>query len=105
VWEDGGGWVGLLERPLVEVRAPSRDDCVERLADAAGDGAALVVEVLPALAGVAEAAVELLGRRVVRLLRELLEHPQALPRRPDAGAEEPLPELGGPALTRCRHGA
>ena len=70
VWEDGGRWIGLLERPLVEVRAASRDECVERLADAAGDGAALVVELLPALAGVAEAAA-IMGwdkRRVITYL-------------------------------------
>jgi hypothetical protein len=70
LWEHDGQWIGLLERPLVEVRASTRDRCLDRLAEAAGDRAPLVVEVMPALAGVAEAAA-IMGwdkRRVITYL-------------------------------------
>lgn len=49
-----GGWIGRLGR--VEVFAPSRRGCLAKLRRAAGDDAALTVEVTPALVGVAEAA-------------------------------------------------
>jgi hypothetical protein len=50
----GGGWIGRLGR--VEVFARSRRGCLAELRRAAGRDAMLIVEVTPALVGVAEAA-------------------------------------------------
>jgi hypothetical protein len=70
MWEYGGRWIGLLERPLVEVDAPTREGCLQRLREAGGLEAVLTVEVIPPLAGVAEAAA-IMGwdkRRVITYL-------------------------------------
>jgi hypothetical protein len=48
--------MGVLDRPVRHVGADSRDECVRRLRAEAGLRDALIVEVLPTLAGVAEAA-------------------------------------------------
>jgi hypothetical protein len=60
----------VLDRPLRHVDAGSRDECLDRLRAEAGLREALIVEVLPALAGVAEAA-RIMGwdkRRVITYL-------------------------------------
>ena len=70
VWEQDGRWLGVLDRPLRHVDAGSRDECLDRLRAEAGLREALIVEVLPALAGVAEAA-RIMGwdkRRVITYL-------------------------------------
>lgn len=71
MWEQrSGSWAALLDAPLVEVEAPSRDACLAELRTAAGAEATLTVEVIPPLAGVAEAAA-ILGwdkRRVITYL-------------------------------------
>lgn len=76
MWTDGDRWFGRLEvdglregeeRPTVEAR--TRDDCLARLREAA-DGPLLTVEVMPEIAGVAEAAA-IMGwdkRRVITYL-------------------------------------
>jgi hypothetical protein len=61
------GWAGEIPATGARVEARTRDGCLNELRDAAGDDAILTVEVLPMLAGVAEAAA-ILGwdrRRVV----------------------------------------
>jgi hypothetical protein len=50
------GWTGRIPSTAVEVRGSSRARCLARLRRAAGDGVSLIVEVTPALVGVAEAA-------------------------------------------------
>lgn len=70
MWEQDGRWIGLLERPLTRVSAPDRDECLRRLREASGSLGALVIEVHPSLAGVAEAAA-IMGwdkRRVITYL-------------------------------------
>lgn len=56
VWPEGDRWRGRLEDPPAEVSAVDRRRCVAALRRAAGPEATLTVEVVPALAGVAEAA-------------------------------------------------
>jgi hypothetical protein len=66
MWRQAGRWVGLLAAPPAEVIGTSRAECLELLDRAAGE-AVLTVEVMPELAGVAEAA-EIMGwdkRRVI----------------------------------------
>jgi hypothetical protein len=55
-----GRWSGRVLPDGRELSAPTRERILARLRDEAGEGAALIVEVEPALVGVAEAA-ELLG--------------------------------------------
>jgi hypothetical protein len=69
MWESGGRWYAhVLDAPMfVEVTGTSKDACLRELRNAAGEDADLTVEVIPVLAGVAEAA-EIMGwdkRRVV----------------------------------------
>jgi hypothetical protein len=69
MWESGGRWFAqVLDAPMfVEVTGTSRRSCLDELRTLAGDDVALTVEVLPPLAGIAEAA-EIMGwdkRRVV----------------------------------------
>ena len=69
MWESGGRWYAhVLDVPMfVEVTATSKDACLRELRNACGEDADLTVEVIPVLAGVAEAA-EIMGwdkRRVV----------------------------------------
>ena len=57
VWRDDGRWRGRLDgSPAHEVSGPTRAACLRKLRRAAGEGAGLTIEVLPDLAGVAEAA-------------------------------------------------
>jgi hypothetical protein len=61
------GWTGRIPSIGVEVTGSTRARCFARLRRAAGDGVSVIVEVTPALAGVAEAAA-ILGwdrRRVI----------------------------------------
>jgi len=69
LWETGGRWYAqVLDAPVfVEVTATSREGCLRELRRAVGDDVELTVELVPRLAGVAEAA-EIMGwdkRRVV----------------------------------------
>ncbi|HEX6845112.1 MAG TPA: hypothetical protein VF235_08360 [Actinomycetota bacterium] len=69
LWESGGRWFAhVLDAPMfVEFTGTSRRGCLDELRTAVGDDVALTVEVIPAVAGVAEAA-EIMGwdkRRVV----------------------------------------
>lgn len=70
MWEQRSGrWAALLDTPFTEVDASSRDECLRRVRALAGD-VTLTVEVIPPLAGVAEAAA-ILGwdkRRVITYL-------------------------------------
>lgn len=71
MWEQDGRWVGMLDRPFVQVSADDRDECLRLLEEAAGVHDAFIVEVMPSLAGVAEAAA-IMGwdkRRVITYLR------------------------------------
>jgi hypothetical protein len=57
--DDGGLWTATVPgESEVRVSAPSRAECVSKVRDAAaaGPGDTLLIEVLPRLAGVAEAA-------------------------------------------------
>jgi hypothetical protein len=68
-WESGGRWYARVEgAPVyVEVTGVTREQCLDELRTAVGDDASITVDVVPAIAGVAEAA-EILGwdkRRVV----------------------------------------
>ena len=72
MWELGGRWFARIEdAPVyVEVTGVSRDQCVAELRKVTGDDVTLTVEVVPPLAGVAEAA-EIMGwdkRRVITYL-------------------------------------
>lgn len=72
MWETGGRWYAhILDAPVyVEVTGTSRESCQRELRRAAGDDVELTVEVIPRLAGVAEAA-EIMGwdkRRVITYL-------------------------------------
>jgi hypothetical protein len=61
------GWIGRIPSTGAEVMGSSRARCLTKLRRAAGDGVSVIVEVTPALAGVAEAAA-ILGwdrRRVI----------------------------------------
>jgi hypothetical protein len=69
MWETGGRWyAAVVDRPVyLEVTGTSRDACLRELRKAVGEGVELTVEVIPRIAGVAEAA-EITGwdkRRVV----------------------------------------
>jgi hypothetical protein len=71
MWLRDERWIGLLASPTIEVEDDTREGCLARLRDAAGESATLTVEVLPALAGVAEAA-QIMGwdkRRVITYIR------------------------------------
>ncbi len=69
MWETGGRWFAhVLDSPVyVEVTGTSKRRCLEELRTTVGDDVTLTIEVLPPLAGVAEAA-EIMGwdkRRVI----------------------------------------
>jgi hypothetical protein len=69
MWESGGRWYAhVLDAPMfVEVTGTSRHACLRELRGAVGEDVTLTVEIVPHLAGVAEAA-EILGwdkRRVI----------------------------------------
>jgi hypothetical protein len=69
LWETGGRWYAqVLDAPVfVEVTGTSRERCLHELRAAIGDDVELTVEMVPRLAGVAEAA-EIMGwdkRRVI----------------------------------------
>lgn len=71
MWQQGDRWTGRLETPVpATVEASTRAACLAELRRAAGPDATLTVELLPALAGVAEAAA-IMGwdkRRVITYL-------------------------------------
>jgi hypothetical protein len=69
MWETGGRWFAhILDLPAyIEVTGTSRVACLDELRMATGDDVDLLVEVVPAVVGVAEAA-EIMGwdkRRVI----------------------------------------
>jgi hypothetical protein len=69
MWEMGGRWYAqVVGAPVfLEVTATARLACLDELREAVGDDVVLTVDVIPPLAGVAEAA-EIMGwdkRRVV----------------------------------------
>ena len=69
MWESGGRWFAhVLDVPAyIEVTGTSRENCLEELRKLTGADVDLLVEVVPAVAGVAEAA-EIMGwdkRRVI----------------------------------------
>lgn len=69
MWEFGGRWYAqvLDAAAFIEVTGTSKRGCLDELRKLTGDDVDLVVEVLPPLAGVAEAA-EIMGwdkRRVI----------------------------------------
>jgi hypothetical protein len=69
LWEAGGRWFAhVLDVPAyIEVTATSRASCIAELRIVTGDGVDLVIEVIPPVVGVAEAA-EIMGwdkRRVI----------------------------------------
>jgi hypothetical protein len=69
MWEAGGRWFAhVLDSPVyVEVTGTSKRRCLDELRKTVGDDVTLTIEVLPPLAGVAEAA-EIMGwdkRRVI----------------------------------------
>jgi hypothetical protein len=69
LWETGGRWFAhVLDVPAyIEVTATSRAGCIEELRRVTGDDVDLILEVIPAVVGVAEAA-EIMGwdkRRVI----------------------------------------
>jgi hypothetical protein len=69
MWETGGRWFAhILDVPAyIEVTATSRTGCLEELRRVTGGDVDLIVEVIPAVVGVAEAA-EIMGwdkRRVI----------------------------------------
>ena len=69
MWASGGRWfAAVFDTPVyVEVTATSERACLDELREAVGDDVVLTVEVVPPLAGVAEAA-EIMGwdkRRVI----------------------------------------
>ncbi|HSL09907.1 MAG TPA: hypothetical protein VLA82_01150 [Actinomycetota bacterium] len=69
MWESGGRWFAqLLDAPIyLEVTGTSKHGCLGELRKAIGDDVVLTVELVPPLAGVAEAA-EIMGwdkRRVI----------------------------------------
>ncbi len=72
MWEFGGRWYAhVLDVPAyIEVTGITRAECLDELRRVVGDDVSLVIDVVPALAGVAEAA-EILGwdkRRVITYL-------------------------------------
>ena len=69
MWETGGRWYAqVLDSPAyIEVTGVTREQCVAELRKITGEDETLTIEVIPTLAGVAEAA-EIMGwdkRRVV----------------------------------------
>jgi hypothetical protein len=72
MWESGGRWFAkILDAPVyVEVTGVSRRECLAELRASAGDDVAITVEVIPQIAGVAEAAeiMEWDKRRVITYL-------------------------------------
>lgn len=69
LWETGGRWYAhILDAPaFIEVTGTSRGRCIAELRKVTGDDATLIVDVVPRIVGVAEAA-EIMGwdkRRVV----------------------------------------
>jgi hypothetical protein len=69
MWESGGRWYArVLDAPVyLEVTGTTRRRCLDELRKAVGEDVTLTVELVPPLAGVAEAA-ELMGwdkRRVI----------------------------------------
>jgi len=69
MWEAGGRWFAhVLDVPAyIEVTGTSRGSCLVELRKATGDNVDLIIEVIPAVVGVAEAA-EIMGwdkRRVI----------------------------------------
>ena len=73
MWERDGRWVGRIGGE--EVAAASRDECLAALRRRAGEGT-LTVEVVPPLAGVAEAA-RILGAQA-NLWTEVMEDQRRL---------------------------
>jgi hypothetical protein len=72
LWETGGRWFAhVLEVPAyIEVTGTTRERCLQELRKVVGDEMDLVVEVIPTVVGVAEAA-EIMGwdkRRVITYL-------------------------------------
>lgn len=72
VWETGGRWYAhILDAPaFIEVTGTSRERCIAELRKVTGDDVTLTLELIPGIAGVAEAA-EIMGwdkRRVVTYL-------------------------------------
>ena len=72
MWEFGGRWYAHVEDApaYIEVTGVTRARCLEELRKVTGEDVVLTVEVVPSLAGVAEAA-EILGwdkRRVITYL-------------------------------------
>jgi hypothetical protein len=72
MWETGGRWYArVLDSPAyIEVTGVTRDRCLKELRKVTGEDETLTVEIIPTLAGVAEAA-EIMGwdkRRVITYL-------------------------------------
>jgi hypothetical protein len=72
VWETGGRWYAhILDAPaFIEVTGTSRERCIQELRKVTGEDATLIIDVVPRIVGVAEAA-EIMGwdkRRVVTYL-------------------------------------
>jgi hypothetical protein len=72
MWETGGRWYAhILDAPaFIEVTGTSRERCIVELRKVTGDDATLIVDVVPRIVGVAEAA-EIMAwdkRRVVTYL-------------------------------------
>jgi hypothetical protein len=72
MWETGGRWYArILDAPaFIEVTGTSRGRCIVELRKVTGDDATLIVDVVPRIVGVAEAA-EIMAwdkRRVVTYL-------------------------------------
>ena len=69
MWQTGGRWVAtVLDEPVyVEVTGTSKSGCLKELRKVTGEDLTLTVEIIPPVAGVAEAA-EIMGwdkRRVI----------------------------------------
>lgn len=69
LWETGGRWYAhILDAPaFIEVTGTTRDRCLQELRKTTGDDVSLMIDVVPQIVGVAEAA-EIMGwdkRRVV----------------------------------------
>ena len=98
LWETGGRWYAhILDAPaFIEVTGTSRERCIAELRKVTGDDATLIVDVVPRIVGVAEAA-EIMGwdkRRVVTYLdREQF---------PDAARPRSRPDASGSAKTSRR---
>ena len=72
MWETGGRWYAhILDAPaFIEVTGTSRERCLVELRKVTGDDASLIIDVVPQIVGVAEAA-EIMAwdkRRVVTYL-------------------------------------